>query len=517
MRFLYNRPIDQTISELWNSIDGAYKKAFFFVVGMNLLAFGFEMTNLTIHHDDIWQIFIRDDIIGHYLGRFGLGWLHYRMQNAHIMPFLQMFEGIVFMTVYGLVISRLWGLRRTADIVIVSSIVCVFPFVAQMYSYNALTALYPIAHLLSAIAVLLSTRATLVHIAIASLLYTAAFSIYQSVIANAATIFVFWVLSTLLFTSKPDDFTIKTIVKPLLAACVSVFSGGLLYVTVVWFLNIDFGSYQDAGEAFSLQHGFNPSYAITEVIKGTRSFFFWPEHYFPDFLKKLQLVFLATAGILCLWIPKGLPIKIAAAVIFLLTFLTPRILQLIHPEGIYHNLTLTAYAVTIAGFVMMVFRAKYILVRNLSIIFAAILVGGYIIQCSWVSTVNYLNTLAHYTTLTQVLARVRSLPEEWDGEKVVVVGNYKMKQDYPYKVTTGVATNYIGTEFTEHMNQLARLMRDEVIFVPADQTTPEALEYARTYSAWPHSTSVGVVDGVGVVVFSNDDLKPGAQQLERVY
>jgi hypothetical protein len=514
MRFLYNRPLDQTIGELWNKIDGTYKKAFFFVVGVNLLAFGFEMTNLTIHHDDIWQIFIRDNIIGHYLGRFGLGWLHYRLQNAHIMPFLQMFEGIVFMTAYGLVISHLWGLRRTADIVLVSSIVCVFPFVAQIYSYNALTALYPIAHLLSAIAVLLSTRATLVHIAVASLLYTAAFSIYQSVIANAATIFVLWVLSSLLFTSKPEDFSIKTMIKPLLAACLSVVSGGLLYVAIVWFQDIDFSSYQGAGEAFSLQRGFSPSYAITEVIKGTRSFFFWPEHYFPDFLKKLQLVFLATAGILCLWLPNGLPKKIAAAVIFLLAFLSPRILQLVHPEGDYHNLTLTAYAVTIAGSVMIVLRAKYILVRNLSIVFAAILIGGYIIQCSWISTVNYLNTLAHYTTLTQVLARVRSLPEEWNGEKVIVVGNYKMKQDYPYKETTGVATNYIGAKFTKHMNYLARLMRDEMVFVPADQTTPKALEYAREHLAWPHPTSVGVVDGAGVVVFSNGNLKPGAQQLD---
>ena len=514
MRFLYNRPLDQTIGELWNKIDGTYKKAFFFVVGVNLLAFGFEMTNLTIHHDDIWQIFIRDNIIGHYLGRFGLGWLHYRVQNAHIMPFLQMFEGIVFMTAYGLVISHLWGLRRTADIVLVSSIVCVFPFVAQIYSYNALTALYPIAHLLSAIAVLLSTRATLVHIAVASLLYTAAFSIYQSVIANAATIFVLWVLSSLLFTSKPEDFSIKTMIKPLLAACLSVVSGGLLYVAIVWFQDIDFSSYQGAGEAFSLQRGFSPSYAITEVIKGTRSFFFWPEHYFPDFLKKLQLIFLATAGILCLWLPNGLPKKTAAAVIFLLAFLSPRILQLIHPEGDYHNLTLTAYAVTIAGSVMIVLRAKYILVRNLSIAFAAILIGGYIIQCSWISTVNYLNTLAHYTTLAQVLARVRSLPEEWNGEKVIVVGNYKMKQDYPYKETTGVATNYIGAKFTKHMNYLARLMRDEMVFVPADQTTPKALEYAREHLAWPHPTSVGVVDGAGVVVFSNGNLKPGAQQLD---
>jgi hypothetical protein len=54
-----------------------------------------------------------------------------------------------------------------------------------------------------------------------------------------------------------------------------------------------------------------------------------------------------------------------------------------------------------------------------------------------------------------------------------------------------------------HMDRLARLLRDEATFVKADDTTPRALEYAATHAPWPAPGSVGVVDGMGVIVFSN--------------
>jgi hypothetical protein len=52
------------------------------------------------------------------------------------------------------------------------------------------------------------------------------------------------------------------------------------------------------------------------------------------------------------------------------------------------------------------------------------------------------------------------------------------------------------------MDLLARLMRDEATFVAADETMPKVLEFAATHPSWPNPDSVGVVDGVAVVVFS---------------
>jgi len=504
MRSPYSTPLDQILADWWNGIDPVYKKAFFFVAGVHLLAFGFEMTNLTLHHDDLFQIFIQDDILGHYLGRFGVGRLHYYGQNAYFMPFLQMLQGIVFMSAYGVLVARFWGARNVLDITLVASIVCVFPYMAQVYQYNTSMATYSLAHLLAAAAVILSTRGTFIHAATAALLYIAAFSIYQSVIANAATIFVFWVLVNLLFIEEGQAFASRAMLRSTIGALLSVGVGGLIYVVAVSFMDLNFDTSHAAGEAFNLRKEINFTYALSEIMQGTRSFFLWPENYFPDYLKKLQLVFIAGAGIFCLLLPKSPGGKIGAVLLLVLASFTPRILQLIHPAATYHNLTLTAYALVIAGTVLIINRAsRAVVIRNTSTVLAFFLIAGYIMQCNWISTVNYLNTLAHFTTLTQVLARVRSLPDKtWDGKKIAVVGKYNMSSDYPFKGTTGVATKYMDAF---HMQHLANLMRDDVTFVEADNRMPEVLEYAALHAPWPNPASVGVVNGMGVVVFSKNN------------
>jgi len=242
---------------------------------------------------------------------------------------------------------------------------------------------------------------------------------------------------------------------------------------------------------------------MTEILHGTRSFFFWPEHYFPNYLKKLQLLFLLFAVIFCLWLPKSPGGKIGALALLGLTVFTPRMLQLLHPEGKYHALTLTAYALVFAGAIAIINRAGHTLVRNLSIALSFILIAGYTIQCNWISTVNYLNTLAHYTTLTQVLAQARAIPNvQWDGKKIAVVGSYDMPSDYPFKPATGVANKFMDAK---HMQDLAQLMRERVTFVEADESMPKVLEYAKTHQPWPNPSSIGVVDSIGVVVFSKTE------------
>jgi hypothetical protein len=52
------------------------------------------------------------------------------------------------------------------------------------------------------------------------------------------------------------------------------------------------------------------------------------------------------------------------------------------------------------------------------------------------------------------------------------------------------------------MDLLARLVRDDAQFVAADRTMPKVLEYAAAHRPWPDPGSVGIVDGMGVVVFS---------------
>lgn len=501
------RPLDQVLNEYWNNINPSYKRAFFFVLGVNLLAFGFEMTNYTIHHDDIFHLFIEDPVLGIYLGRLGAAWLHYFMQGSYIVPFFQMAQGMVEMTLYGLLMSHYWGLRKTMDIVLIASVVCVFPYMAQVYTYNTTMAVYPIAHLMVAGAVMLSTSARAINMVFAAALYVAAFSIYQSVVANAAAIFCIWALGKIIYTKTEGEFFCGEMVKSTLAVLVSVLAGGLIYLLWVSLMDIDFGESHDAAKAFELSGLSNLSYGFTQVFNGTRSFIFWPENYFPEYLKKIQLGLLVTVGILSVWLPKRPVEKLTAPLILGLTLLTPRLLQVLHPTANYHNLTLTGYAVVIAGCVMIITRLGNNLVRNILTICIGFLISGYVVQSNWISTVNHLNTIAHYSTMTQILSRVRSIPDaDWDGKKMVVFGRYDMPSSYPYKRATGVASEYIDNS-PGHIPKLIRLLRDEMQVIPTEQASPEVLEYAVLHKSWPHPDSVAIVDGVGVVILSRDQSK----------
>jgi hypothetical protein len=500
MRSLVKVPLDQFLTDWWSCINPTHKKGFLAATLVSVLAFGFEMTNLTLHHDDVIQIFIQDTILGHYLGRFGVGWLHYYLQGAYFMPFLQMAEGIVLMSIYGVLVAHFWGVRKTLDIAVIATILCVFPYMAHIYQYNTAMATYPLAHLLAALAVVVGTRATALRVAAAALLFMGALSIYQAVIANSAAIFVIWFLIQALFKEEDEAFVSATMIRSTVAVAVAVVLGGLIYLLGVSFMDVKFDAEQAADKAFRLSGGIDLVQATAQVFTGTRSFFFWPENYFPGYLKNVQLIFMAIAGLLCLWIPKRSWAKVFAVAIFAIACFAPRILQLIHPEGTYHTLTLTAYALVIAGALAIILRAAPTVVRNASAILAFFLIAGYVLQCNWISTVNYLNTMAHFATLTQLLAKIRSLPDtNWDGKTIAVVGTYDMASDYPFKSGAGVAPKFMDAE---HMGQLARLMRDKAAFVQADQTMPKVLEYAATHPAWPNPASVGVVDGLGVIVFS---------------
>ena len=78
-----------------------------------------------------------------------------------------------------------------------------------------------------------------------------------------------------------------------------------------------------------------------------------------------------------------------------------------------------------------------------------------------------------------------------------------MPSTFPFKPATGVATKFMSPL---HMNFLAELMRDEARFVPADARHPAVLEFAATHKPWPSPDSVGIVDGMGVVVLSTANI-----------
>jgi hypothetical protein len=80
-----------------------------------------------------------------------------------------------------------------------------------------------------------------------------------------------------------------------------------------------------------------------------------------------------------------------------------------------------------------------------------------------------------------------------------VVGAYNMPTGFPFRPATGVATTFMNAG---HMSHIARLLRDEATFIQAGPEVAGALAFAAGRKPWPSPESVGVVDGMAVVVLS---------------
>ncbi len=500
-------PIESVLADGWRRFDPALKAGFIVAICVSLLAFGFEMTNLTLHHDDLVHLMVQKPLVGYYLGRFAHSWLFFYGLGGQFAPFLHMTVGMLLMATYGVVVAHFWGARRALDIALVAAIVCVFPYMASVYQYNSVMIAYPLAHLLVALGVGLSGRGRLVPFMFAALFYFLAFSIYQAVLANAVTVFLVWLLTRAVHSGHPEASSMGWTARASGAALIAVTTGGILHVLAVSSFDIPFDAAQGADQAFSLrsrlEHGLQLSYAASEVLRGSRAFFVWPEAYLPQPIKALQGLLLLGAAVGCLVLPRSMRGRLAALALLGLVMVSPRVMQFLHPKGTFHSLTVTAYALVMAAAALMTMRLGSGLIRNASAIVVALLLTGYVLQCNWISTVNHLNTQAHYTTMTQILARLRALPnQDWDGKTIAVVGDYNMPSDFPFRPATGVASEFMTPT---HMTLLARLMRDEASFVKADQSMPKVLEFAATRQPWPSPQSVGIIDGVGVVVLSKQE------------
>lgn len=504
MSSLLHTPVESVLTNAWRRIDHACKAAFVATIVISVLAFGFEMTNLTLHHDDLVHLMVQKPLVGYYLGRFAQAWLFFYGLGGQFAPFLHMTVGMLLMATYGVLVAYFWGARKALDITLVAAIVCVFPYMASLYQYNSVMITYPLAHLLVALAVALSSRARALPVLLAALFFFLAFSIYQAVLANAVTIFLVWLLTRVIVPDEPGVKSVGRVARAAGAALVAVTAGGILHVLVVSSLSIPFDSAQGADQAFSLrsrlEHGLQLSYAASEVLRGSRAFFVWPEAYLPQPLKALQGLLIAGAAVGCLVLPRRPVAKLAALALLGLVMLSPRVMQFLHPKGTYHGLTVTAYALVIAAAAMVTVRLGNGLIRNVAALLAGLLITGYVMQSSWVSTVNVLNTQAHFTTTTQILTRLRALPDQnWDGKTIAVVGSYEMPSSFPFRPATGVASQFMDPE---HMTLMARLLRDEASFVKADQSMPKVMDFAASHQPWPSPQSVGVVERVGVVILS---------------
>ena len=500
LRDVVRRPLEDTLKAVWDAFPLEYRRAAAIIVVVNLAAFGFQMANLSFHHDDVAQFFRNDGKLGHQLGRYGYSWLHHYVQGSYYLPFLQLFEAILLTTAYGLVVAHAFGLRRTAEVAVLGSIVSVFPYMAQLYQYDTAAFPFAFAHLLAGLAAMLSLRGGRVGVVAAVLLYASAFAIYQSVLGNALAILAFATIFKLIFADDARSAHAGHALASFAGGLIAVACGGVLYVILVKLSGVPIDSYQGANKAFSLSDGVDIPLSLSVILKASRGAFVWPENYFPLWAKQLQLILIAMAGLYCLISTAGAGRKFAVLVLLLLGLLAPRALQFVHPQGAFHNLTLTAYAVVIAGAFAIVARCAGAIVRNAALVTAVLIVYAYLVQANWMATVNQLNWAAHQLTMSQILGRIDSLPRDaWDGKTVAVYGKLELVDTYPYRKQTGIAVSFIDEE---HFQRFSRLLRQEVQVVTSKEMSADLRRTVEGLPTWPAAGSVQLVGNMAVVVLS---------------
>ena len=326
-------------------------------------------------------------------------------------------------------------------------------------------------------------------------------SIYQSVIANAAVILVIWLLAQIVQANREDASSRVTLLRASGWALAAPLAGGLLYVLAVSQIGYEARTYQHVDEAFSFEHALQPQLVVPAIIAGSKAFFLYPENYFPEFLKKLQLLLIAGGALAATLLSSGAKNKTLACLLIAAAAVSPRLLQFIHPTGQFHNLTLTAYAVLVAGLISILLKSRSNPVRSISILLCGALIWGFTVQCNWISTVGYLNHQAHFSLTNRILARLDALPADaWDGRSVAVFGRYAMPAEYPFLKATGIAPDFVDSD---HMYFLARILRDKTSFIETDSAPAAAKEYALSHKPWPHQDSVGIAGGVAVVILSS--------------
>ena len=83
-------PVESVLPNAWRRFNPALKAGFIVAMCVSVLAFGFEMTNLTLHHDDLMHLMVQKPLVGYYLGRFAHSWLFFYGLGGQFAPFLHM-------------------------------------------------------------------------------------------------------------------------------------------------------------------------------------------------------------------------------------------------------------------------------------------------------------------------------------------------------------------------------------------------------------------------------------------
>ena len=219
---LFQENILELLFKKYREIPSEKITFFWALILINLLSFGFIMSNLVLNHDDVQQSF-------NYNAWWGTGrWMAALIQEGifqnHLLPFLTMSIGILLMLLYGFFVCRIWAINNSVNKFIVIAVLTTFPYMSNLYAYKTAQVVYPLSFLLTAIAFYLSCQKGKRTILYAGFIYMLAFACYQVVLGLIPSLFAFLMIFMMLQQNKD-----KQTYKLALQIFSAVLLGAILY------------------------------------------------------------------------------------------------------------------------------------------------------------------------------------------------------------------------------------------------------------------------------------------------
>ena len=496
--------LSNLIIEKWKSISPASKSLFYLIMILQFASFGFEMTNLAFNHDDTTQFLFSSPYWAWSSGRWALGLFRYYVLNSYFMPFLSFGIAFVLMYLYGLMICKIWEVNDGPAMVFLIGILVTFPYMSNAYSYNTSVVPFALAHCLAALGVFFSLKKSLYYFMVSIVFICISVSIYQSLLLNILVIMGF-VLFFQIFKKQ----SVKIISLNFFKMFLSVAFGSIFYYISIklslYFSGIKkLTTYQGADKMFEysfskLHLGFLKSIALYKNI------FLKQQSYFPSYAKNILLALFVIA-ITSIIIKKcSSPIRaiMLSSLLICLSFI-PCVLQVIHPAGRYHVLTLTSVAVLFAGITAIIFINKWTFLKNISVILIVFVLYIFACENNRKSVISLQSTRAEQMLASRMLARAEALPEYFQMEKktFVFIGKlprHEIDCEYPFLSSVGVG----GYRLNGPRGwAVLRLLRTKV-YPPTAKQIQVAKDHIKSRRGWPHLDSVFIVDNIVVVILSN--------------
>ena len=486
---------------------------------INLFAYGFLFANLTLNHDGFGFITL-DASWTRGTGRWLTDVLYAVLFRNFELIWLNGLLAMCFFIATALSISRVLRLAGLSERLVVALLYTLFPYMCSYYGYAFHVPIYALSSLLAVSAVEVTERGGLGKCLLGALLLAASLACYQAFVASALTLVMLGAAAALARAESRESLTAIAwrVGRQMFALGLGCALYWLSIKVSVAVFNVQLVAYQGAAsmgasDFAAVTRGLRVVLIETARFLGGRFQSIYPESsYFTWKDKALcAVVYLgAIAGIAAM--ARRMRGRSGAAVLmFLMALFAPRVLQVAHPDGNYHELTLTGYGVYLAGAAAFAMEMKNRIARSAVQLVLVVLI------CSFIHSNNVgaaalafdYQAIMHWGN--RVLAMIEADPRcavqmgSWAPKRIMFVGDAYRVSDWfyrgrPFVTAVGIADGIPNIVF-DSIFRLLRVNATSVGIPP--QTHSEGLAYAARHEAWPHPESVTVLrDGTIVVVLS---------------